>query len=334
MPESKTESSTTPQSGLMCEHSMDAASLARWASSLPDSPASPIASRGDDVAQPMTAISGQIRRESLLRYDPTTSSLRTSQVSFSLREGENHTLSKFLETLPDWVMWDGQELYRLVMSERPTGGTDGGAWPTISAGHGDHGGPNSKFGRGNLHLSGAAAQWPTPQVVDLPNKRANIRRWGGLNSLTDMAEKGTLGRQQTEQNIGLELGSKHEPQLWPTARANKVTTVSQSMAESRLWKQNLGDWAAVYPLGPQAPRMPMPGHESSPSGPNSPPLWATPRTGKVDRLEAGHLGYTPAKSRLNPLFVEWLMGLPIGWTDSRPLGMGGFRRWLRRFSGE
>ena len=33
-------------------------------------------------------------------------------------------------------------------------------------------------------------------------------------------------------------------------------------------------------------------------------------------LRAGHTG------KLNPEFVEWLMGCPIGWTDCEPLGMG------------
>lgn len=31
---------------------------------------------------------------------------------------------------------------------------------------------------------------------------------------------------------------------------------------------------------------------------------------------------------LNPAWVEWLMGWPIGWTDLRPLGMDKFRQWL------
>ena len=31
---------------------------------------------------------------------------------------------------------------------------------------------------------------------------------------------------------------------------------------------------------------------------------------------------------LNPLWVEWLMGWPIGWTDLRPLGMDKFRQWF------
>ena len=30
---------------------------------------------------------------------------------------------------------------------------------------------------------------------------------------------------------------------------------------------------------------------------------------------------------------EWLMGLPIGWTDTRPLGTDNFRLWLRQLCG-
>ena len=32
---------------------------------------------------------------------------------------------------------------------------------------------------------------------------------------------------------------------------------------------------------------------------------------------------------LNPPWVEWLMGWPVGWTDLQPLAMDRFRQWLR-----
>lgn len=32
---------------------------------------------------------------------------------------------------------------------------------------------------------------------------------------------------------------------------------------------------------------------------------------------------------LNPTWVEWLMGWPLGWTDLKPLEMGKFRSWLQ-----
>lgn len=36
--------------------------------------------------------------------------------------------------------------------------------------------------------------------------------------------------------------------------------------------------------------------------------------------------------RLNPDFVEWVMGWPIGWTALAPLGMDKFREWQRQHS--
>jgi hypothetical protein len=36
--------------------------------------------------------------------------------------------------------------------------------------------------------------------------------------------------------------------------------------------------------------------------------------------------------QLNPEWVEWLMGWPIGWTELRPLAMDKFREWLRQHS--
>ena len=35
---------------------------------------------------------------------------------------------------------------------------------------------------------------------------------------------------------------------------------------------------------------------------------------------------------LNPNWVEWLMGWPIGWTDLRPLGMDRLALWLQQHS--
>ena len=46
----------------------------------------------------------------------------------------------------------------------------------------------------------------------------------------------------------------------------------------------------------------------------------------------GHLlraGEQPG-GQLNPMWVEWLMGWPIGWSDLEPLAMGKFQRWLRQ----
>lgn len=49
----------------------------------------------------------------------------------------------------------------------------------------------------------------------------------------------------------------------------------------------------------------------------------------VEREAFEHGQQTPPK-RLNPAWVEWLMGFPQGWTDLRPLEMHKFREWLQQ----
>jgi len=41
---------------------------------------------------------------------------------------------------------------------------------------------------------------------------------------------------------------------------------------------------------------------------------------------------TDGSGRLNPEWVEWLMGWPIGWTALQPLEMARFREWQQQHS--
>ena len=75
-------------------------------------------------------------------------------------------------------------------------------------------------------------------------------------------------------------------------------------------------------------------------------LWPTPNAS--DHRDRGHVGMPSIQRRiekgkqlnlsmvvseksgaLNPVWVEWLMGWPLGWTDLKPLEMDKFQRWLR-----
>ena len=50
-----------------------------------------------------------------------------------------------------------------------------------------------------------------------------------------------------------------------------------------------------------------------------------PQNEKLNHLDVVQL--TDTGFRLNPDWVEWLMGWPIGWTDLRPLAMDRFQQW-------
>ena len=69
----------------------------------------------------------------------------------------------------------------------------------------------------------------------------------------------------------------------------------------------------------------------------NPRLWPTPSVcGNYNRkgasLTSGDGLATVAGGALNPTWVEWLMGWPIGWTGLEPVEMVGFSMWLRQFS--
>jgi DNA (cytosine-5)-methyltransferase 1 len=89
-------------------------------------------------------------------------------------------------------------------------------------------------------------------------------------------------------------GNHDRPVLKLTGVAKKWATPT-----ARDWKDGSGPSRKAPTnslLGRQAPRSGIVGPLSSPGGPISP------------------------RPRLNPRFVEWLMGLPVGWTDFAPLG--------------
>ena len=67
-------------------------------------------------------------------------------------------------------------------------------------------------------------------------------------------------------------------------------------------------------------------------------MWPTPRTTGLDggsgerfpnpeSVVAVREGEASVGGSLNPTWVEWLMGWPLGWTDLRPLGTDKFRQW-------
>lgn len=41
----------------------------------------------------------------------------------------------------------------------------------------------------------------------------------------------------------------------------------------------------------------------------------------------------PTGGQLNPTWVEWLMGWPLGWTDLKPLETDRFREWQQQHGG-
>jgi hypothetical protein len=132
-------------------------------------------------------------------------------------------------------------------------------------------------------------------------------------------------------------------QLWPTMTAQDATGAARRTTTTEAMHPgvslndaiNTGMWAtpterdwkdghADYPvptasrLGLQAPRTLLDGRASSPPTPGSPPPSGSAPLDEFERVRL-------SRRRLNPRFVEWLMGLPDGWTDFAPLATASSR---------
>ena len=138
---------------------------------------------------------------------------------------------------------------------------------------------------------------------------ANFPRWG-------MTVGGELWEQEMlphpiSENDGGALG-------WPTPAARdwkdspgQALEGTNPDGSKRTLLDQLPRLAQLSHPGPQDHQTETVGPESSPSDQTSP---------------------QPSPKRLSPNFVEWLMVIPIGWTDLKPLETASVRQWYENFS--
>lgn len=155
---------------------------------------------------------------------------------------------------------------------------------------------------GGTPLAAQASMWQTPSRAD------------GVGGHTSRG-----GDRKGEALLGGQV------KLWPTPSATDGKGSSRP-------GQRRGQLSEIETLWP-TPKTPTGGAEARPS--------RAPRGSGGEDLEArsrsiprdpptptdGH-ECSPKCRRLNPLFVEWLMGFPLGWTDCERSGTESFRTWL------
>jgi hypothetical protein len=147
--------------------------------------------------------------------------------------------------------------------------------------------------------------WPTPTVAGNHNRAgASAKSGDGLSTAVKMwrTPQARDGDRRGAQNGSERLAQGHSmglseqvqsPEQWPTPNARdwKDTGPSQGNRKS----PNLGTEVHRWPTPTSSDATGGPGHaESSTGAPNL-------------RTEAG--------GALNPTWVEWLMGFPLGWTE-------------------
>ena len=234
-----------------------------------------------------------------------------------------------LLNLPPSGMTRSGVLYLQPAWEPITGETVSSLWPTPTTQETEHpdatltqtGRRLSKDGKTShsLGLADAARLWPTPTAVSRPME-GNVRLYRAkveAGEMTEAEAKLILGKSVWEAQGKL-------PKMWPTPTVDDASNVNPKpnrfrglvAAVNETWPTpTASDWKS---RGPNSKQQGLP--EVMKTREN---LWPTPTT--VDTFTPksrgnptlGDAARTADSStgKLNPTWVEWLMGFPLGWTD-------------------
>jgi hypothetical protein len=256
---------------------------------------------------------GSTNAVSLARYDRAKCGWKTPQLLL-LEEG-----SESLETLPAWGMTVGGELFLLptpsgLVAHRASITSESGFGlpervPTPSATEGNGGGQSvekREAGGHHVRLRDYVTDNPKPRRIPTP------RRIDG-RSATENTSDGCLIRRVEKEggcNLAEFVQMEHRglvPRL-PTPTAQDYGT-----------NQSPSSGAAVRPsLSQLVKRIPTP---TTQDAKNNGPASQMDRNTKPLNAEVG--------GPLNPQWVEWLMGWPVGWTDcAAPVTDKCLSRWL------
>lgn len=300
--ESVTDTCQTPPSLAISKHSSVTGTpqaIKIWLMSLQrDFLASPSVSPGSKREPTTKEICGRRRQSVLELSNPDSFCLKTCRESIS-------TCPWLSETCADLGMkFQDPSSLGLTTLGRRTGGSGCGFLRTPSATEADHGGPNARDSKGGLHLS-AQVMLPTPRSGKMTNE--NEETW---------RSRKVAGKVATPP-LGLAIN------MAPTPSASMVTM--QDFVQAKFHSSKRPKYADAM--------LPTASCRDHKGGSN----WANrkrdgqPRNASdmtlPDVIEA------PGQSnglKLQPAFVEWLMGWPIGWTDLKPLATDKFREWRQQ----
>ena len=344
---------TRPLFGAICEPSTAARGAASWISSLRATRASRSASPASGSGKRIRVISG--------RRSPASSASASRSGSFSKTSAG--TCAWDFATSPSsyeaWVIASRRDCLRRRKAARRIGANGSSCWPTARAQDaescGNHPGATDS-------LTGATRQWKTPhglannadggggefhkQVThwqtpatdsfrsrggdrkDEPGLDRQARCWSTPRTITGGGEtalrKQELGRKESG---GGDLQS--QASIWPTPCANPAPRGRNfTKSDGHAKPHDLTTAVNVWPT-PCAND-----HKSSVTGvitkANARPLReAVSSFPPVLTISTPGATSSPSTPKLNPLFVESLMGLPLGWTGCERLATGSFPSWLR-----
>ena len=326
----KRDSWTQHLSGRILNHSHGQSFVTAWTSSLGAIPASPSA-QPESASAPMTlATSGHLSQTEFGFCDPSSASLRMSKVT-SASDSE-----KSLENWNQSVTKRRGEYSARLKSAHRTKESGSSSWPSPIASEVRQGFQDRSRGMKGSQESLTtvvvkdAANWLTPATVQIQRtdmqKRIDYRASIGRKYVP-----GSLEEQMQQHGLPAPAnpnthGSRQE--LWPTATVPNGGQTTSGRADKASKRQvrlehAVSDWPTITAHTPDM-------ESSGPNGNSGTYLagavksWATPRVGGEEKADTrlargkdiglhGQVGAMNNTAKLNPRWVETLMGLPVGW---------------------
>ena len=216
--------------------------------------------------------------------------------------------------LPRWGMTVSGQLYQHQTSERPISATGSGLWATPTTM--DKLPPKSEAA---LHREATVARPGRSKPANLRDQVSNMENWPTPRSCSAMAAAITpesSWNQDRFPNLETMVGRR----TWPTPQARDYKGSS-----GRSMKGEECDLPTAVKTWPT----PSANDNRDRGNLGSPAIQRRIEKGKQIMLS---MSVSDISGALNPLWVEWLMGWPLGWTDLKPLGTDKFHAWLEQHS--
>ena len=208
----------------------------------------------------------------------------------------------------------------------------------------------------SLAISEHSLMKGTPQAI-----RAWLMSSQGVSPVSHSVTQANSLEQMIPATCGLALltpfaSYDHATASWKTSQLSLLTLISEPFSETwpkagiacagaayrlRKWEHRITEIGSGYIPTPRANEH---GDYQYDQGDHSKPrptltgwvkMWPTPaahdiRRGKGAQKRDGHAQPLTdvVGGQLSPVWVEWLMGWPIGWTDLKPLAMDKYQQWL------
>jgi hypothetical protein len=300
------EPSRLSRFGMTCKPSTDDHGTAMWTWLREASHAKTSVSRGGvQVLTENAQACGTTWPASLAKYDPASHTLKTAQLSLI------EDLTGCSVTLPrSGLMRDG-ECYQLPMLVPPICESASGYWRT----------PNANVIEAKSTVVKLTGRKPSdPQVGLADQVMARERARWATPSASDATRGGTLTDNMTGQSL---VQMVNTPERWPTPT---VCGNHNRKGASPNSGDGLATAVKMYPTATATATA----HKGWSPNHN--------RADSDDRLDytVEREGFSPGQQtppmRLNPAWVEWLMGWPIGHTELKPLATDKFREWQQQHS--